>query len=306
MRNKDLISVDDLSFEEIERILNLARDFKKGKVAHISLEGKTLGLVFQKPSNRTRVSFSVGMYQLGGNTIYLSPEELQLGRREAVKDVARVLSRYLDVIAARTYSHKDLVEIAREASIPVINALTDLLHPCQALADIFTIREITNSFKDIKLGYIGDGNNVLHSLMLAASKVGLDLSCATPRGYEPAQNIVDKAMENAKATGSEILITDDPIEAIEDADFVYTDVWASMHQIDELENRKKIFAAYQVNDNLLSKAKKRCFVMHCLPAKRGLEITDEVLDGDRSIVYTQAENRLYVEKAILALLLKRV
>lgn len=304
MKNKNLISIDDLTVDEINKILDLADKFKRKKKLNFDLSGKTLGLIFQKPSNRTRVSFAVGMYQLKGNSIYLTSEELQLGKREAIKDVARVLSRYLDIIAARTYSHKTILELANEADIPVINALTDLLHPCQALSDIFTIKELRDNFKDIKLAYVGDGNNVLHSLLLAASKVGLNLSAATPKGYEPDGNIVEKAKKNAEISGSTIEITNNPIEAVNNADFIYTDVWASMHQEDELDERKNLFKPYQVNTELLSKAKKNCLIMHCLPAKRGIEITDEVLDGPQSIVYDQAENRLHVQKAILFLLLK--
>jgi ornithine carbamoyltransferase len=303
MKNKDLISIDHLSKEEIDNILKLAAEFKKTKYSKADLAGKTLGLVFQKPSNRTRVSFSVGMYQLGGNTIYLSPEELQLGKREAVKDAARVLSRYLDVMAARTYSHEVLLELAKESTIPVINALTDLLHPCQGLSDIFTIKEVKGDFKGVNLSFVGDGNNVLHSLLFAASKVGLNLSVATPEGFGPDENIVSKAKKNAEASGSKILITNDAAEAVKGADFIYTDVWASMHQEDDLEQRRKLFAPFKVNEQLLAGAKKGCLVMHCLPAKRGLEITDEVLDGAQSIVYEQAENRLHTQKAILTLLL---
>ena len=304
MKNKNLISIDDLTIDEIDKILDLADKFKKKKKLNFDLSGKTLGLIFQKPSNRTRVSFMVGMHQLKGNSIYLTSEELQLGKREAIKDVARVLSRYLDIIAARTYSHKTILELANEADIPVINALTDLLHPCQALSDIFTIKELRDNFKDIKLAYVGDGNNVLHSLLLAAGKVGLNLSAATPEGYEPDGNIVEKAKKNAEISGSTIEITNNPIEAVNNADFIYTDVWASMHQEDELDERKNLFKPYQVNAELLSKAKRNCFIMHCLPAKRGIEITDEVLDGPQSVVYDQAENRLHVQKAILFLLLK--
>lgn len=303
IKSKDLISVRDLSLNEIKEILNLALGLKNNKVKDVELKGKTLGLVFQKPSNRTRVSFTVAMNQLKGYSIYLAPDELQLGERESVKDAAKVLSRYLDVIAARTYAHDTILELAKEASVPVINALTDLLHPCQALSDIFTIQEIKGNFKKVKLAYIGDGNNVLHSLLFAASKVGLDLSIGAPEGYGPDENILKEAKNISQKTGSEVQLTYEPIEAVKDADFVYTDVWASMHQEEELEKRKKIFKSYQINKKLLSYAKKDCLVMHCLPAKRGTEITDEVLDGKQSIVYQQAENRLHIEKAILVLLL---
>lgn len=304
MKNKDLITVEDLTLDEINKILNYAAKLKKRPKKRKDLEGKTLGLVFQKPSNRTRVSFSVGMYQLGGNTIYLAPEELQLGKRESIKDVARVLSKYIDIIAARTYSHDDLVEFAHESDVPVINALTDLLHPAQALSDIFTIKELKKHFKDVKLSYIGDGNNVLHSLMLTASRVGLNMHIATPKGYEPNNNIVKKAQDEAKLHKSEVVLGNDPVEAVKDADFIYTDVWTSMHQKDEFDKRKEIFSAYQINKQLLAKAKKDYYIMHCLPAQRGFEITDEVMDAPQSICYEQAENRLHVQKAILLLLLK--
>lgn len=303
MKHKDLISIADVTPSEIEEILDLTSKLKANK-AKVNLKGKTLGLIFQKPSNRTKVSFWVGMNQLKGHCIYLAPHELQLGERETVKDAARVLSRYLDVIAARTYSHDTILELAHEATIPVINALTDLLHPCQALSDIFTVKEFKGGFKKVKLAYVGDGNNVLHSLLFAASKVGLNLSIATPKGYEPHTKILKKANDIAKKTHSKIELTHDPKKAVESADIVYTDVWASMHQKDELNKRKKTFGPYQINSKLLSYAKKDCSVMHCLPAQRGMEITDEVLDGPHSIVYDQAENRLHVEKAILVLLLK--
>lgn len=305
IKKKDLISIEELDKKEVESILELASKLKKSKNRGAGLKGKTLGLIFQKPSNRTRVSFWAGMNQLGGHCIYLAPDELQLGKREAVKDVARVLSRYLDVIAARTYEHNTLLELAENADIPVINALTDLLHPCQGLGDIFTIKEQAASFSDIKLAYVGDGNNVLHSLLYASARVGLNISYAAPEGYEPDGEVIKKAKEIAEQTGALIESFKEPDKAVNDADFIYTDVWASMHQEDELAKRKKIFAPYQINSKLLKLAKPDAKVMHCLPAKRGLEITDEVMDSEQSIVYDQAENRLHVEKAILLLLLKK-
>ncbi len=305
IKKKDLISIEELDKKEVESILELASKLKKSKNRSTGLKGKTLGLIFQKPSNRTRVSFWAGMNQLGGHCIYLAPDELQLGKREAVKDVARVLSRYLDVIAARTYEHSTLLELAENADIPVINALTDLLHPCQGLGDIFTIKEQAGSFSDIKLAYVGDGNNVLHSLLYASARVGLNISYATPEGYEPDGELIKKAKEIADKTGVLIESFKEPDKAVKAADFIYTDVWASMHQEDELAKRKKIFAPYQINSKLLKLAKPDAKVMHCLPAKRGLEITDEVMDSEQSIVYDQAENRLHVEKAILLLLLKK-
>lgn len=304
LKRKDLISLDVLSKKEIDEILSLSRKLKKDKKNNYKLKGKTLGLIFEKPSNRTRVSFWAGMVQLEGQCIYLSPAEIQLGKRESVKDAAKVLSRYLDVIAARTFSHETLVEFAQYSSIPVINALTDQFHPCQALADIFTIYEKKKKFKGVKLVYVGDGNNVLHSLLYAASKVGLDIAYATPKGYEPDKKVLKTASGFAKKMGSMIKGYTNPKEAIKNADFIYTDVWASMHQEKELTKRKKIFKDYQINSALLKAAKKNTFIMHCLPAKRGLEITDEVMDAKQSIVYDQAENRLHVEKAILYLLIK--
>ncbi|MCK5306374.1 MAG: ornithine carbamoyltransferase [Candidatus Omnitrophica bacterium] len=304
MKHKDLISIEELTVKEVNQILDLSARLKANKAGGVNLKGKTLGLVFQKPSNRTRVSFWVGMSKLKGHCIYLSPQELQLGERECVKDAGRVLSRYLDVIAARTFSHKMLLELAKYSSVPVINALTDLLHPCQALSDILTIKEIKKSFKGIKLAYVGDGNNVLHSLLYAAAKVGLDISYAVPKGYEPNEEILRKAKVIAKKTRSKIEKSNDAKKAAEGADFIYTDVWTSMHQEKAAAKRKEAFKSFQINTKLLSFAKRGCLVMHCLPAKRGLEITDEIMDGPQSIVYDQAENRLYVEQAILYLLLK--
>jgi len=304
LKRKDLISLDVMSKNEIDEILELSLKLKKGKAPACKLKDKTLGLLFKKPSNRTKVSFWAGMVQLGGHCIYLSPAEIQLGKREAVKDAAKVLSRYLDVIAARTYSHETLLELAKYSSVPVINALTDLLHPCQALADVFTIFEQKKKFKGVKLVYVGDGNNVLHSLLYAASKVGLDIAYATPKGYEPDKGVVQKALAISKKMGSVVKGYTNPKEAVVDADFIYTDVWASMHQENELAQRKKIFKPYQINSALLKAAKKDTMVLHCLPAKRGLEITDEVMDGKQSLVYDEAENRLHVEKAILYLLIK--
>jgi ornithine carbamoyltransferase len=304
LKRKDLISLDVLSKKEIDEILDLSLKLKKNKASNCKLPGKTLGLIFEKPSNRTRVSFWAGMVQLGGHCIYLSPAEIQLGKREAVKDVAKVLSRYLDAIAARTYSHETLLELAQYATVPVINALTDLLHPCQALADIMTVYEVKKKFKKVKLVYVGDGNNVLHSLLYAATKVGLDIAYATPKGYEPDKEVVKTAKAIAKKSGSALEGFIDPKKAVSGADFIYTDVWASMHQENELAKRKKVFKDYQINGQLLKQAKKDCYVLHCLPAKRGLEITDEVMDGKQSLVYDEAENRLHVEKAILYLLIK--
>lgn len=306
LQGRDLISIHDLSSSEVEDIFNHANYLKakqkKGELRAL-LSGKSLALIFEKPSVRTRVSFEVGMYQLGGKTVHLSPRAVELGIREAIKDVAHTLSRYVDGIVLRTFSHNDILEFSRYASVPVINGLSDLLHPCQALTDIFTVWEKKKTFKKLKFAYIGDGNNVCHSLMFAAAKMGMNLTIATPKGYEPRKEIVKLAFEDAKKTGIEIDILNDPVIAAKDADVIYTDVWASMGQEKEIKKRKKVFRKFQVNQPLVALAKKDVIVMHCLPAHRGEEITDEVIDGAHSVVFDQAENRLHVQKAILALLL---
>jgi len=302
MKKNDLISIKDLKIKDIENIFALAYSIKKNQKKYSnSLKGKSVGLVFQKPSNRTRVSFEVGSWQLGAQCIYLGPQEIKLGRRESTKDVARTLSRYLDLIVARTFSHEDLMNLAKYATSPVINGLTDLLHPCQALADIYTIKEKKHKLKGITLAYIGDGNNVCHSLLYGCGKVGIGLNIATPSGYEPDYKIVKNARSLTK---NKISVSNDPYVAIKDADVVYTDVWASMGQETEADLRKKVFRKYQINSQLLSKAKKNCLFMHCLPAHRGEEVTDEVIDSKNSIVFDQAENRLHVQKAILIMLLE--
>ena len=303
LSKKDLISIADLSSGEINEIFGLALKLKKGILKGSPLTKKTLCLIFQKPSNRTRVSFTVGMTQLGGHAVYLGPEEIKMGVRESTKDVARVISRYADGIVARTFKHKDIIEIAGSASIPVINGLSNLLHPCQGLSDLFTIKEKAGNSKIIKVAYVGDGNNVLHSLMLACSKLGINLSVATPKGYGPKKEIAKQAVSFAKKSNSKIEFFDKPGDAVNGADFVYTDVWASMGKEGEYERRKKIFKPFQLNSKLLNKTGKKSYAMHCLPAHRGDEITDQVMDSNESIVYDQAENRLHVEKAILVLLL---
>jgi ornithine carbamoyltransferase len=303
LSKKDLVSIADLSLNEINEIFDLALKLKSGAIKDSPLSKKTLCLIFQKPSNRTRVSFAVGMTQLGGHAIYLGPDELKMGVRESSKDVAKVISRYADGIVARTFKHEDIIELAQNATIPVINGLSDLLHPCQGLSDLFTIKEKRKDLKTVKLAYVGDGNNVLHSLMLASSKLGIKLSIATPKGYEPQREIVAKVINFAKESGAKIEISNNPQEAVIDADFVYTDVWASMGEEAEYRKRRKIFKSFQLNLALLKKTKKKSLVLHCLPAHRGDEITDDVIDSDLSIVYDQAENRLHVEKAILVLLL---
>lgn len=303
---KDLISINDLMSGEITKIFELADEIKNNqKKFENHLSKKTLGLIFQKPSNRTRVSFEVGMTQLGGHSVYLGTEDIKLGVREAVKDVARVLSKYLDAIVARTFSHNDIVELAKFSSIPVINGLSDLMHPCQALSDIYTIREKTAKIRSVKLAYIGDGNNVLNSLIEAVSKLGLYISIATPKGYEPDKEILSASRKNAQKSRARIELFNNPLEVVKDADFIYTDVWTSMGKEDERRARLKAFKGFQVNSRLIAKCKKNCLIMHCLPAHRQEEITDEVLDSPNSIVFEQAANRLYVQKAILILLLGR-
>jgi ornithine carbamoyltransferase len=302
---RDLITIAEMDSGEISDILELTRDLKRDKSRYSdSLKGKSIGLIFQKPSNRTRVSFEIGMVQLGGYAIYLGPSEISMGRRESVKDVACVLSRYLNGIVARTFRHEDVLELARYAGIPVINGLSDRAHPCQALADIFTIKEKLGKFKGRVLAYVGDGNNVLNSLMMAAAKAGLNLNIATPKGYEPAKDMAAMAKRFAKDSGSSVQFYNDPRAAVKDADAVYTDVWVSMGQEKEEKKRMSAFKGFQLNDGLLKIAKKGCIIMHCLPAHRGVEITDSVIDSPGSVVYDQAENRLHVQKAILLRLLK--
>lgn len=304
LKGKDLISISDLTAFDLDKIFGLAAKLKKSKAGGKLLAGKTLGLVFQKPSTRTRVSFEVGMYQLGGYSIYLGPEEVGLGKREATKDVARTLSRYLDCIVARTFLHDDIIELARYADIPVINGLSDLLHPCQALSDLFTINERFGKLKGLTLAYIGDGNNVLHSLMHGGALVGLNIKAATPKGYKPKKFIYLEAKHSAKKTGAKIELFDKPQAAVVGADIIYTDVWTSMGQEEEYKKRLHDFKGYQVNSKLSAAANKNYIFMHCLPAHRNEEVTDGVLDGRHSVVFEQAENRLHVQKAILLMLLK--
>lgn len=307
MKKRDFISVEDLSKKEIKQLFDLAAKIKAS--AHkfsMKLKGKTLGLIFQKPSNRTRVSFEVGMYQLGGHSIYLGPDALKIGAREATKDIARTLSRYLDGIVARTYSHQHIVDLAKNATIPVINGLSDLMHPCQALADIFTVKEKVRKTKYLKIAFIGDGNNVLHSLLHCCAKTGINLSVSTPKGYEPDRDIFYSAKREAEKNKAIITMEEDIKKCIQGADIIYTDVWVSMGQEEEREKRLKDFKDFQVNSKLLESAKPNYLIMHCLPAHRGEEITDEVIDGPHSIVFDQAENRLCVQKALLLKLLGKM
>jgi ornithine carbamoyltransferase len=307
MKGKSLISINDLSLDEINSIFDLSADLKKklkNGVPHKYLEGQTLGMIFSKPSTRTRVSFETGIYQLGGIGMYFGPTDLQLKRSENIQDTAKVLSRYLNGIMIRTFDHQDVIDLARYGSIPVINGLTDLLHPCQVLADLFTIIEKKGRLKGLKLAYIGDGNNMAHSLLHGCSKVGMHISIASPKGYRPNEEIVNNALRSAKVMNSKIEILDNPEKAAKNADVIYTDVWASMGQESEALERKKIFAPYQVNEKLVKHAKEDYLFLHCLPAHRGDEVINEVIDSPNSVVFDEAENRLHVQKAIMVLLMK--
>ncbi|HOW42649.1 MAG TPA: ornithine carbamoyltransferase [Candidatus Omnitrophota bacterium] len=303
--NKDLITIRQLNVKEIDEIFALTARIKKtpGRFSR-TLQGKSLAMIFQKPSNRTYVSFSVGMFELGGHALYLGPEHINLGVRETVADVARTLSRFVSGIVLRTFAHQTVLDMAEAASVPVINGLSDYSHPCQALADIFTIKERFGKVKGLTLAYVGDGNNVCNSLLYAASKLGLHMRVATPKGYEPDQELMRLVLESARATGARIELLRSPQDAARNADVLYTDVWTSMGQESEFKKRLRVFKTYQINARLVSLAKKTCLVMHCLPAHRGDEITDEVIDGKHSVVFDQAENRLHVQKAVLVKLLK--
>ncbi|RKY37789.1 MAG: ornithine carbamoyltransferase [Candidatus Omnitrophota bacterium] len=299
--NKDLVSGFDLTIDDINKIFALASQFKEQKLDTI-LKGKVIGLIFQKPSMRTRVSFEVGACQLGADCIYFAPQDIKLGDREPVGDIAGVLTRYIDLIVARTFLHQHVLDLSAFAGISVINGLSDLYHPCQALADVYTIYEKTGTYKDIKLAYVGDGNNVAHSLLAVAAKVGLSVSVATPIGYEPQKDILEKAQEIAKQNNAEIVYTDNPVQAVKDADFIYTDVWVSMGQ-ENTEKKLQDFQAFQVNAELLRKSGKHSLIMHCMPMHRGQEITEEIIGSENSIIFEQAENRLHTQKGIMALLL---
>ena len=307
-KSMDLLSIHELSTDDVEEILILAEELKakqKAGIPHPLLQGKTLGMIFEKSSTRTRVSFEVGMYQLGGQALFLSSRDLQLGRGEPIKDTARVLSRYLDGIMIRTYGHERIEELARYADIPVINALSDLLHPCQALTDLLTIREHKGkNLAGLKMAYVGDGNNMTHSLMYAAAKVGMHFAAATPEGYEPNAEVIANAKADAAATGATITVTHNPMEAVAGANVIVTDTWASMGQEAEHDARTAVFRPYQVNWELVAESgDARCIVMHCLPAYRGEEITEEVFEQFADVIFDEAENRLHVQKAIMALVM---
>ena len=303
MKKFSILNINSLSDESLDAIIDLSFKVKQDPHKYVdALKGKNLGLIFEKPSTRTRVSFEVGMSQLGGNSFYLDPDELQPGKREPLKDIARTLSRYLDCVVLRTFLHEVVVEIDQYCSIPVINGLTNFSHPCQALADYFTILEKCEDTKKIKVAYVGDGNNVTHSLLILFARKGLNMIVATPPQYAPDKTVVEKALNYAKKSGSLLEVVEDPLQAVQNADIVYTDVWVSMG---EKRSRKdeNVFVPYQVNKNLLKSAKPNALVMHCLPANRGKEITEEVIESDRSIVFDQAENRLHTQKAVLLQLL---
>ncbi|MBQ2369982.1 MAG: ornithine carbamoyltransferase [Peptococcaceae bacterium] len=303
LKGRDFLTLKDFTRQEIEEMVNLGIDLKAKQKAGIPtpiLAGKTLGMIFQKSSTRTRVSFEVGMYQLGGSALFLSTNDLQIGRGEPIKDTARVLSRYLDGIMIRTYSHADVEELAEYADIPVINGLTDDYHPTQIIADLITIQEHKGKLEGIKFAYVGDGNNMTHSLMIGCAKVGMDVTVACPDGYMPNPEIVALAQGYAAESGGSVTVMHDPKEAVKDVDVVYTDTWASMGQEAEKEIRKKAFAGYQVDDAMMALAKPDAIFMHCLPAYRGMEVTDEVIESPQSVVFDEAENRLHAHKAIMA------
>lgn len=306
LRGRDFISMDDLSVDELKEVLDFAVELKrrmKGGDRPALLQGKVLAMLFEKPSLRTRVTFEVGMLQLGGHAIYLGPSDVQMGSRESVPDVARNLERWVDGIMARTFAHRTVEELAEHAGVPVINGLSDLEHPCQTLADLLTIRERVGEVKGARVAWVGDGNNVCHSLLLGAAKLGIRMSVATPAAYAPDAKIVARAQEIARQTGGSIAVGTDPQEAVRDAKVINTDVWVSMGQESERATKLKAFAGFQVNADLVRRASRDVVVLHCLPAHRGEEITDDVLDGPHSAAFDQAENRLHAQKALLAKLL---
>ena len=302
MKNKDLLSIAQLSAEEVQHLLTISQNMKRGR-RKPKLPGKVLALLFEKPSLRTKVSFDVAMYQLGGHTIYLSQAEVGLGKREAVSDVAKVLERYVDIIAARTFAHETVELLAKNTRVPVINALSDLEHPCQALADLLTIKEKKGRLDGVNVAYVGDGNNCAHSLLLACALVGANMRLATPIGYQSNEAIVSQARLFAAQSGSEVICTRDPRSAVAGVDVVYTDVWISMGQEAETARRRTDFAGYQVNNELMALAKKDAIFMHPLPAHSGEEISPGLLESLQSVVYDQAENRMHVQKAIMVELL---
>ena len=304
--SKDLLSLKEVHALDFEALFKLAERMKKDPGAYgAKLKGKSLALLFQKPSMRTRLSFQIGMSELGGSTVYMDPQEMPLGERESIKDVARVLSRYASAVVVRTHHHSAVEEFARYASIPVINGLSDAHHPCQILADLFTIREKFRTLDKMNIAYIGDGNNVLNSLLYGAAHVGANLAIATPRGYEPSEETLKDIKLISKETGSKVTLSNNPFTAIKNAHAIYTDVWVSMGQEKQREQRLRDFQPFQVNGAIIGKAPKDSVIMHCLPAHRGEEISDEAMESPRSVIFDQAENRLHTQKALLYLLLTR-
>jgi ornithine carbamoyltransferase len=308
LSKKDILSISDLNTKEISTVLMLAsklkREQKRGKAQPL-LRGKTLGMIFQKPSTRTRVSFEVGMFQLGGGVVYLGANDIQLSRGETIEDTAKTLSLYLDCIMARVYNHNDLQKLAGYASVPVINGLSDSFHPCQVLADLMTIQEHKKKLKGLQLAWLGDGDNVCNDLMLGCAKTGINMTVACPKGYEPLKDIVVLAKAEGKKTGADIEITEDTTSAVKDADIISTDTFISIGKEDERTTRESVFVPkYQVNIDTMKLAKSDVIFMHCLPAKRGMEVTAEVIDGKWSVVWQEAENRLHTQKALLCLLMK--
>jgi ornithine carbamoyltransferase len=305
MTSQDFLSIRDFSPDEIRQLLGLAAKIKAHPAQYTeSLKGKTLAMIFEKPSLRTRVSFDVGIHQLGGFSLYLSPAEINLGKRESIPDVARNLERMVQGIMIRTFAHRIVEEMAEVAHVPIINGLTDYSHPCQAMADYLTVQEVKGRLEGVKLAFVGDGNNVAHSLMFAGARLGVTVAIITPKGYEPAEDAVCWTREEGRKTGATLLVTNDPAEGVRDADVIYTDVWASMGQEAEADARKKVFLPYQVNQALFAKAKPDAVFMHCLPAHRGEEVTADVIDSTRSVVFQEAENRLHAQKAIMLSLMK--
>jgi ornithine carbamoyltransferase len=306
MRHKDFIEIHDYTADEVQEIFELARDMKaKPRKFADALEGQTLAMIFEKSSTRTRVSFEVGMFQLGGHALFLSARDIQIGRGEPIYDTAKVLSRYVDGIMARTFAHKTVTELAEYSTVPVINGLTDLSHPCQAMTDYFTAWEkFGGELKGRKIAYVGDGNNMAHSLMYGAPKVGMDIAVACPNGYSPDSEVIAKAGADAQAAGTKMLITTSIEEAVRGADIVETDVWASMGQEEEAEKRRRDFEGWMIDGRFMSLANKDAIFMHCLPAHRGEEVSAEVIDGPQSVIYDEAENRLHIQKAIMHALMK--
>lgn len=300
MKKRDLISLEEVSKEELMRLLALSMEMKHdpGHSVHL-LRDKIIGLVFQKPSLRTRVSFEVGIAQMGGRCVYLGPDEINLGVRESTPDVSKTLSRYLNGIVARTNSHEDLLLLAEHATVPVINGLSDVYHPCQAVADLFSIKEHFQTLEGLTIAFVGDGNNVCHSLLLGAARMGVSVNIASPAGYEPDKEVIEKALKLCTESGARIEVCRDPVAAVKGANVIYADVWISMGQEDESEKRLSEFQGYQINADLVKQAHAQYIFMHCLPAHRGEEVTAEVIDGPNSIVFTQAENRLHSQKAVL-------